>query len=74
LLKTDVTQKFNSWKSKPYYFGIAQEVMLYQNIGFAEFRWDYFAYGSDASARLCEVWNKPKQSLVGSRISSLHYL
>jgi hypothetical protein len=43
---TDVTQKFNSWKSKPYYFGIAQEVMLYQKIGFAEFRWDYFAYGS----------------------------
>jgi hypothetical protein len=27
-------------------FGIAQEVMLYQKIGFAEFRWDYFAYGS----------------------------
>jgi hypothetical protein len=23
---------------------------------------------NDASARLCEVWNKPKQSLVGSRI------
>jgi hypothetical protein len=23
-----------------------QEVMLYQKIGFAEFRWDYFAYGS----------------------------
>jgi hypothetical protein len=40
---TDVTQNFNSWKSKPYYF---QEVMLYQKIGFAEFRWDYFAYGS----------------------------
>jgi hypothetical protein len=43
---TDVTQNFNSWKSKPYYLGIAQEVMLYQKIGFAEFRWDYFAYGS----------------------------
>jgi hypothetical protein len=43
---TDVTQNFNSWKSKPYYFGIAQEVVLYQKIGFAEFRWDYFAYGS----------------------------
>jgi hypothetical protein len=30
----------------PVIFGIAQEVMLYQKIGFAEFRWDYFAYGS----------------------------
>jgi hypothetical protein len=29
---------------------------------------------NDASARLCEVWNKPKQSLVGSRSSSLHHL
>jgi hypothetical protein len=48
--------------------------MLYQKIGFAEFRWDYFAYGSDASARLCEVWNKPKQSLVDSSSSSQHYL
>jgi hypothetical protein len=46
ILLPDVTQKFNSWKSKPYYFGIAQEVVLYQKIGFAEFRWDYFAYGS----------------------------
>jgi hypothetical protein len=45
-LETDVTHKFNSWKSKPYYFGIAQEVMLYRKIGFAEFRGDYFAYGS----------------------------
>jgi hypothetical protein len=46
ILLPDVTQKFNSWKSKPCYFGIAQEVVLYQKIGFAEFRWDYFAYGS----------------------------
>jgi hypothetical protein len=29
---------------------------------------------NDASARLCEVWNKPKQSLVGSSSSSQHYL
>jgi hypothetical protein len=43
--------------------------MLYQKIGFAEFRWDYFAYGSDASARLCEVWNKPKQSLGGQEVN-----
>jgi hypothetical protein len=29
---------------------------------------------NDASARLCEVCSKPKQSLVGSRTSSQHYL
>jgi hypothetical protein len=29
---------------------------------------------NDASARLCEVWNKPKQSLMGSRSSFQHYL
>jgi hypothetical protein len=26
---------------------------------------------NDASIRLCEVWNKPKQSLVSSRSSSM---
>jgi hypothetical protein len=25
---------------------VSLKIMLYQKIGFAEFRWDYFAYGS----------------------------
>jgi hypothetical protein len=29
---------------------------------------------NDASNRLCKVWNKPKQSLGGSRSSSQYYL
>jgi hypothetical protein len=27
-------------------FLVSLKIMLYQKIGFAEFRWDYFAYGS----------------------------
>jgi hypothetical protein len=40
----------------PYYFGIAQEVMLYQEIGFAEsFGITSPTARNDASARLCEA-------------------
>jgi hypothetical protein len=54
--------------------GSVKDVMLLIEIGFA----DSFGITSplarnEASARLCEVWNKPKQSLMGSRSSSLHY-
>jgi hypothetical protein len=40
----------------------------FYRIGFAEsFEITSPTALNDASIRLCEVWNKPKQSLVGSR-------
>jgi hypothetical protein len=57
-----------------FFGGSVKDVMLLK-IGFAE------SFGitsplarNDASARLCEVWNKAKQSLGGARSSSQHYL
>jgi hypothetical protein len=60
---------------KAYYFGIAQKVMLYQKIGFAEsFGVTSPTARNDVSARLCKARHKPKHALVGSRSPSQHYL
>jgi hypothetical protein len=46
---------------------VSLKIMLYQKIGFAEsFGITSPTARNDASARFCEAWNKPKQSLVGS--------